>query len=65
MRERRKREEEEREMIQGNEGNRVPSAFIYASGPGRSIPGPLPLSCVRWIKILMDLDQSNAVRALV
>jgi len=47
-----------------NEQNRVKHPFIQASGPGRSIPGPLSLNPDRLIKILMDLDQSNAPGAL-
>ena len=38
--------------------------FIQAPGPGCSIPGPCSLNPERLIKILMDLDQSNAPRAL-
>ena len=39
-------------------------AFIRAPGSGRPKPDPLSLFTGRLIKILMDLDQSNAPRAL-
>ena len=57
--------EEERETFSRNEVNRVANPYIQASGPGCPIPGPFPFSNERWIKILMDPDQSNAPGALV
>ena len=44
MRERRKRREEEREMIQENEGNRVPNPFILAPESGRVRTDPYLVS---------------------
>jgi len=64
-RERRRRREEERETFSRNEVNRVANPYIQASGPGCPIPGPFPFNDERWIKILMDPDQSNAPGALV
>ena len=64
-RERRRRREEEREMFQENERNRVVNPFIQALGPGWPKPSPFSLTASRLIKILMNLDQSNASGALV
>jgi len=64
-RERRRRREEERERFWKNEGERVWNPFIYVLGSGWPKPDPLSPIPGRLIKILMDLDQSNAPGALV
>ncbi len=63
--ERRENGEVEREREVESEMNRVENPYIQASGSGRPIPGPFPFNDERWIKILMDPDQSNAPGALV
>ena len=55
----------DRERRMESELNRVINPYIRATGSGRPIPGPLPFIDERWIKILIDPDQSNAPEALV
>jgi len=63
--ERRENGEVDRERKMESELNRVTNPYIRATGSGRPIPGPSLLINERWIKILMDPDQSNAPEALV
>jgi len=62
--ERRENDEVERERKEESEVNRVEHPYMQASGPGFPIPGPSPFNDERLIKVLMDLDQSNAPGAL-
>ncbi len=62
---RRENGEVDRERRMESELNRVANPYIRATGSGRPIPGPFPFMDERWIKILMDPDQSNAPEALV
>jgi len=58
------RREEEREKSQEMIETGSLLAFIRVPGSGRPKPDPLSLFTGRLIKILTDLDQSNAPRVL-